>query len=176
MVSAVITRVRIAQRASPVATLDFTGEYEHRIDDRGRLAIPAAYRMLFEHSGYLLPGPDGQLELYTPEGYAQEKRTRTANNKLRAEDRRLARGFFGRVRQVDLDRQGRIVIPQPMREQRGLSGDTTIIGMGDYLEIWNSDAWRSEQSEIDDSYAQLLQDLAATLDAADANGRDEESS
>ena len=131
--------------------------------------------MLFEHGGYLLPGPDGQVELYTPDGYSQEKRTRTVGDKLKAADRRLARSFFGRVRQVDLDRQGRIVIPQPMREQRGLSGDTTIIGMGDYLEIWNSDAWRSEQSEIDESYAQLLQDLAATLDTADPNGPNKES-
>ncbi|MYJ92155.1 MAG: hypothetical protein F4038_03780, partial [Chloroflexi bacterium] len=40
-----------------MATVDFTGEYEHRLDDRGRLAIPSAYRGLFEHGGYLLPGP-----------------------------------------------------------------------------------------------------------------------
>ena len=147
-----------------MATVDFTGEYEHRLDDRGRLAIPSAYRGLFEHGGYLLPGPDGQLELYTPEAYQAEKQVRTVNDKLRPAARRLARSFFGRVRRVETDRQGRILIPPQMREERGITGDTTIVGMGEYLEIWNSDAWHSEQSEIDESYGELLQALADSLE------------
>lgn len=147
-----------------MATVDFTGEYEHRLDDRGRLAIPSAYRGLFEHGGYLLPGPDGQLELYTPEAYQAEKQVRTVNDKLRPAARRLARSFFGRVRRVETDRQGRILIPPQMREERSITGDTTIVGMGEYLEIWNSDAWHSEQSEIDESYGELLQALADSLE------------
>ena len=146
-----------------MATIEFTGAFDHRVDDRGRLAIPAAYRALFEHGGYLLPGPDGQLELYTPEGYAEEKRVRTVGDKLRPSSRRLARSFFGRVRRVDLDRQGRIVIPAPMREERNLDGATVIIGMGDYLEIWNADAWQTEQAEIDQVYAELLDGLANVM-------------
>ena len=149
-----------------MATVEFTGEYEHRLDDRGRLAIPSAYRGLFEQGGYLLPGPDGQIELYTPEGYTAEKQVRTVTDKRRPSARRLARSFFGRVRRVESDRQGRILIPVQMREERGLDGDTTIVGMGDYLEIWNSSDWHTEQAEIDGVYAELLQDLA---DAVDAN-------
>lgn len=147
-----------------MATVDFTGEYEHRLDDRGRLAIPSAYRGLFEHGGYLLPGPEGQLELYTPEAYQAEKQIRTVNDKLRPAARRLARSFFGRVRRVETDRQGRILIPPQMREERSITGDTTIVGMGEYLEIWNSEAWHSEQAEIDESYGELLQALADSLE------------
>lgn len=146
-----------------MATVDFTGEFEYRLDDRGRLAIPSAYRSLFEHGGYLLPGPDGQIELYTPEAYQAEKQIRTVGDKLRPSARRLARSFFGRVRRVETDRQGRILIPPQMREERGLNGATTIVGMGEYLEIWNTDAWYSEQAEIDESYAELLQNLADSL-------------
>ena len=138
----------------------FTGEYEHRLDDRGRLAIPSPYRGLFEHGGFLLPGPDGQIELYTPEAYAAEKQVRTVDEKLSASARRLARSFFGRVRRVETDRQGRILIPPQMRQERNLNGETVIIGMGDYLEIWNSEAWHNEQAEIDEGYAELLQQLA----------------
>ena len=156
-----------------MATFDFTGEYEHRLDDRGRLAIPSAYRGLFEQGGYLLPGPDGQIELYTPEGYQAEKQVRTVGDKLRPSARRLARSFFGRVRRVEIDRQGRILIPPPMREERGLNGATVIIGMGDYLEIWNAENWRSEADEIDEVYAALLEGLAESLDAS---SRTEESS
>lgn len=152
-----------------MATVDFTGEYEHRLDDRGRLAIPSAYRGLFEHGGYLLPGPDGQLELYTPDAYQTEKQIRTVNDKLRPAARRLARSFFGRVRRVETDRQGRILIPPQMREERSITGDTTIVGMGEYLEIWNSDAWHSEQSELDESYGELLQALADSLEPSNSN-------
>ena len=152
-----------------MATVDFTGEYEHRLDDRGRLAIPSAYRGLFEQGGYLLPGPDGQLELYTPEAYQAEKRVRTVNDRLRPSARRLARSFFGRVRRVETDRQGRILIPPQMREERSITGDTTIVGMGEYLEIWNSAAWHSEQGEIDESYGELLQALADSLEPSNHN-------
>lgn len=152
-----------------MATVDFTGEYEHRLDDRGRLAIPSAYRGLFEHGGYLLPGPDGQIELYTPDAYQTEKQIRTVNDKLRPAARRLARSFFGRVRRVETDRQGRILIPPQMREERSITGDTTIVGMGEYLEIWNSNAWHSEQSEIDESYGELLQALADSLEPSNSN-------
>ena len=147
-----------------MATVDFTGEYEHRLDDRGRLAIPAAYRPFFEHGGFLLPGPDGQIELYTPDGYQAEKQVRAVGDKRRPSARRLARSFFGRVRRVEIDRQGRILIPPAMREERALDGVTVVVGMGDYLEIWSADMWRAEQAAIDEGYADLLEDLAEVMD------------
>ncbi len=149
-----------------MATVDLIGEFEHRLDDRGRLAIPSAYRGLFEQGGVLLPGPDGQLELYTPEGYAAEKRVRTVGERRRPEERRLARSFFGRARRVELDRQGRILIPPPMREERGLSGAAVIVGMGEYLEIWNAEAWRAEEAAIEDGYTEMLEGLAESLAAS----------
>ena len=145
-------------------TVDFTGEYEHRLDDRGRLAIPSAYRGLFEQGGFLLPGPDGQIELYTPEGYHAEKEVRTVGDKRRPSARRLARSFFGRVRRVEIDRQGRILIPPQMREERNLNGATVIVGMGDYLEIWSAEIWQAERAEIDEAYVDLLRDLADVVD------------
>lgn len=147
-----------------MANVDFTGEYEHRLDDRGRLAIPAGYRVFFEHGGFLLPGPDGQLELYTPDGYNAEKQIRTVGDKRRLSARRLARSFYGRVRRVEIDRQGRILIPPPMREGRALDGLTIIVGMGDYLEIWSADAWRAEEEQIEGEYPDLLQGLADAID------------
>lgn len=155
-----------------MASVDFIGEYEHRLDDRGRLAIPAAYRGLFEFGGFLLPGPDGQLELYTPEGYRTEKQVRTVSSSRRRTARRLARSFFGRVRRVEIDRQGRILIPLQMRDERNLDGATVIVGMGEYLEIWSAETWQAEQAEIDETYSDLLQDLA---DAIDSQSQVEES-
>ncbi len=158
-----------------MANIDLTGEFDHRIDDRGRLAIPSAYRGLYELGGYLLPGPDGQIELYTLDGYAKEKQVRTVSDRLRPEARRLARSFFGRARRIELDRQGRIVIPAPLRQERGLDGPVTVVGMGDNLEIWNADAWQAEQEQIDQEYAALLEGLAE-INASEPGSNGTESS
>ncbi len=128
--------------------------------------MPPEYRPFLEHGVYLLPGPDGQLECYTPEGYDEQKRQRTSGEALSRDARRRNRSFFGRLRRLELDRQGRITIPQQMREDRGLDGAAVIVGMGEYLEIWNADAWEAEQSELDGAYAELLQGLADALESS----------
>ncbi len=150
-------------------TIDLIGEFEHRLDERGRLALPSAYRGLFEYGGYLLPGPDGQIELYTPEGYDEMKRQRTANSSLHQSSRQLRRGFFGRIHRVELDRQGRILIPAHLRSLRQLEGTVSIVGMGDYLEIWQAEAWETEQSEIDEAYARLLEELTEAMNSTAAS-------
>ena len=127
-----------------MAQIDFIGEYEHRLDDRGRLAIPSTYRPFFEMGGYLLPGPDGQIELHTPESYGEMKTQRTAGNLLAPTGRRQRRGLFGRLHRIELDRQGRILIPAPLRKSRGLESNVVISGMGEYLEIWSDSAWARE--------------------------------
>ena len=143
----------------------YSGQYEHRLDDRGRIAIPADFRASFGTDGYLMPGADGQLELHSREGYEEIKQTRTDAADQSAEGRSLRRLFFGHSFRVQADRQGRIVIPAELRELRGINGVTFIVGMGDYFEIWSEAAWRAESSQLDENYADLLEGLARIADA-----------
>ena len=151
-----------------MTSLSFAGEFEHRLDDRGRLAVPAAFRGAFEHGGYLLPGPDGQLELHTLAGYQDVARQRASSPEQSREARRRARILFGRAFPVQLDRQGRILIPPKLRELRQLDGAAVVVGMGGYLEIWNEAAWRTESDALDAEYAELLQMLSDVVQHADA--------
>ena len=149
-------------------TFEFTGEYEHQVDDRGRLAIPSAFRQFFVDGGYLLPGPDGQLELFTTEGFQAVTKQRTVSGRRDKAARRLARVVFGGAFKVQLDRGGRILIPQRFREQRGLSGRTSIVGVGKHLEIWNADQWEQELAESEATYAEILEDEFETNESMDS--------
>jgi MraZ protein len=126
------------------------GTFEHSMDDRGRVAIPAVFRRALQDGGVLRPAEDGCLELYTQEAFDAETALRLGESGTRKRgDRRRRRTFLPDSLHVDLDRQGRIVVPQEMREGAGLDGRASLIGLGDYIEIWNPERWAAERSAAD---------------------------
>ena len=137
----------------------FLGSYEHNLDARGRLAIPARYRARFERGGILLPGPDDSIELYPADEFEAVVQQRIPSGQHRAA-RDLRRALFAQAFDVQLDSQGRILVPQRMREQRGLDGPTVITGMGECLEIWNADRWSRQQEQVESIYGELLEQPA----------------
>ena len=134
----------------------FLGNYEHNLDARGRLAIPSRYRGRFDLGGILLPGPDDSIELYPAAEFETVVQQRIPAGQNRAA-RDLRRALFAQAFDVQLDSQGRILIPQRLREQRQLDGATVITGMGDCLEIWSADAWTRQQEQVEAIYDQLLE-------------------
>src|SRR3990172_3824711 len=100
----------------------FRGTFEHSLDDRGRVAVPARYREAFGEGGVLTPSPDGCLELYPAAEFENTAFALTTEGANLQRGRRLRRGVYARSWDVELDRQGRILIPPPLREAVGLSG------------------------------------------------------
>lgn len=117
--------------------MQFRGQYEHTVDDRGRLAVPARYRGQFEHGGVMTVATDGCAELYTPEGFERMSSDVAAAPRTTAEGRVSRRDFYGQAYDVELDRQGRILVPQKVRTQRELEGPVIIIGTHECFEVWN---------------------------------------
>lgn len=135
----------------------FLGNYEHNLDARGRLAIPARYRDRFEEGGgILVPGPDASLELYPADEFEAVIQQRIPAGQNRAA-RDVRRALFAQAFDVQLDSQGRIVIPQRMRERHSLEGATVITGMGECLEIWSADSWSERQEQVESTYDLLLE-------------------
>lgn len=123
------------------------GTFEHSMDDRGRVAVPALFRRELLDGGVLRPAEDGCLELYTQQGFEAETEQRLGDSGTqRRADRRRRRTFLPDAQHVDLDRQGRIVIPQEMRESAGLSGRVSLLGLGDYIELWDPQRWTDERA------------------------------
>lgn len=116
----------------------FWGEFEHTVDDRGRMAVPARYRDEFVKGGMLTMASDGCVELYTENDFDDMSKDVAAQPRTTREGRRSRRDFYGQSFPVDLDRQGRILIPAKVRQQAALDGPVVIIGTLECLEIWNS--------------------------------------
>ncbi len=138
----------------------FRGTYEHTVDDRGRVAIPARYRHEFAEGVVLTHSPEGCLEVYTPDGFDEMSNLVTAEPATHLKGRRLRRGFFARSWDAELDRQGRILIPAQLRETAQLNGAVIVNGRRECLEVWNRDRWEKELEEVQAAYAAELESLA----------------
>ncbi len=128
----------------------FLGQYTHTIDAKGRLTIPVRFRAQLAQGAYITQGFDQNLFVYTTENFqrlAQRASMLTATN---PEARAIRRVIFGGATEVTLDSTGRILIPPFLRQYAGLDGDTTIVGAGEYFEIWNAAAWSSELASVTD--------------------------
>lgn len=137
----------------------FRGTYEHTVDDRGRVAVPARYRGEFVQGVVLTLSPEGCVEAYTPEGFDEMAEIVTAKSPTRLKGRRLRRGFFARSWDAELDRQGRILIPAPLRDAAQLNGSVVINGRRECLEIWNRERWQEELEQVEAAYAAELESL-----------------
>ena len=129
----------------------FLGRYEHNIDEKGRLTIPARYRELLENGAYVTQGFDHNLIVH-PSVFFEElsqKVNRLAYNDPNA--RQLKRFMFSTAERCDIDRVGRILIPQFLREAAGLSDVVMMVGAGDYFEIWAPEHWERQNQLLQDS-------------------------
>ncbi len=125
----------------------FRGTYEHTLDDRGRVAIPARYRHEFEGKVVLTPGEDGCLEIYTEAGFLNMSDEAAARSPRTRTGRRSRRLFDAQSFDTELDRQGRVLIPARFRETVGLNGTVVIVGRRECLEIWDPRKWEHELQE-----------------------------
>ena len=135
----------------------FRGTFEHSLDQRGRLAIPARYRQAFAKGGVLTPSPDGCLELYPAAAFDETADQLTAEGANLQRGRRLRRALYARSWDVDLDKQGRILIPQSMRDAADVQDAVVVAGRGECLELWGLERWHEESSAVERDYAANLE-------------------
>ena len=117
--------------------VEFRGKYEHTIDDRGRVSIPARYRNEFAERIILTMSVDGCLEVYTEDGFNQVASHVAVEPPTTPEGRRARRAFYSESFDTELDRQGRILIPPRLRQLAAVDGTVVIAGRKECLEIWN---------------------------------------
>jgi len=126
----------------------FLGRYDYAMDDRGRVPIPPRYRDLFTHGATLAQGPDPCLRLFTAESFQQQATLYTREPALERAGRMTRHGFFANSFSVELDRQGRILIPGPLRAYAKLEGSVIVSGAGEWLELWNPEAFEAEMAAV----------------------------
>ena len=144
----------------PPPTL-FLGEFEHSIDDKSRLAVPARFRAALEEGLVITRGVDRCLVIWDTDSWrAQAERVRTLNP-WQADARRMQRHFFSGAVPAQPDKLGRVVIPQFLRAYAQLETDVVVVGLADRIEIWSKAEWERERSEAERDSAELAEQLAA---------------
>jgi MraZ protein len=139
----------------------FTGEYEHTLDDKSRVTLPARFRSALAPGVVLAKGFDRNLDVYPAEAWETVVQTRIAElDPFAAETRRLKRIVFAGASEDTPDKQGRVLVPATLVEFAGLGKDVVIAGVDDHLEIWNSDAWARQLRESEGSVHDVAERLA----------------
>ena len=130
----------------------FVGAYEHTIDAKQRLAIPADVRQQLEAAGQrvlycvLIEGPT--LAIYTEAGF-QKRADELDNSERPAEEILLyEQMFYSNAARVELDAQGRVRIPERLLQMAGLEKDAVLIGVKDHLEVHDRDSWNRRTQEL----------------------------
>ncbi len=140
----------------------FIGEYHHNIDDKGRLATPVKFRSDLAKGAVVTRGLDSSLFLLPLEewGKLAEKLSNLPLGK--SNSRAFARLMLAGAMDVNLDKQGRFVVPEYLREYAGIKKNVVIVGVSTRLELWDAEAWDQyrKQTEADASdIAEQLGDL-----------------
>jgi MraZ protein len=138
------------------------GEYEHTIDDKNRLTLPAKFRRAFEDGIVVTRGFDGCVYAWTPQGWKNYRDSTLATlHPLSQQGRRMQRHFFSGASETAPDRQGRVSIPPALLEHAKLGRDVVVAGVNDHLEIWDRAAWKRELAEVEGSAEDVAERLAA---------------
>ena len=126
----------------------FLGEYEHTIDAKGRIAVPAKFRAQMDKGAVVSKGMGTCLSVYTMQRW-DEKSAELASGKTSDELRDFERRIYPSASEVELDGQGRIVIPAKLRGYAGLGNEVTVAGVRDHFEIWDRTGWYTYQERLD---------------------------
>ena len=142
----------------------FMGECNHIIDAKGRLIIPARFRELLGEEFILTKGLDGCLSIYPMDAWEAFETKLRALPLTNKNARTFTRFFVAGATNCELDRQGRILVPQTLREFAGLEKEVVLTGNLDRIEIWSKEKW-SENCNYDDmdSIAESMQDMGIII-------------
>ncbi|MCR5255156.1 MAG: division/cell wall cluster transcriptional repressor MraZ [Acetatifactor sp.] len=142
----------------------FMSEYNHTVDAKGRLIIPAKFRESLGEEFVISKGMDGCLFVYANEDWNAFEQKLTSLPLINKEARQFARFFLAGAASVELDKQGRILIPQGLRDFAGLEKDVVLVGVGSRIEIWSKEKWdEASGSEDLDDIANAMGALGLTI-------------
>ena len=138
----------------------FMSQYNHTMDAKGRLSIPSKFREQLGDEFVITKGMDGCLFVFDNKNWAEFEEKLSALPMGKLETRQYTRFFLAGATQVEVDKQGRILIPASLREYAELEGDAHIIGMDTNLEIWNTELWAEENAKYSpESVAEIVEGL-----------------
>jgi MraZ protein len=137
----------------------FLGEFEYRIDEKGRVPIPPKFRGQLKEGVVLTPGVERCIVVYPPSEWKKLAATLTTGSVTRSKLRRLNRAIFATAFTLSIDGQGRIALPAPLREYAGIEDEAVVAGANTYLELWDKEQWEAEKAVSQEQAWQIIESL-----------------
>lgn len=138
----------------------FMGEYLHTIDSKGRLIFPAKFRDELGEVFVATKGLDNCLFVYTCSEWAILEEKLKKLPLAKPEARAFLRFFFSGAAELECDKQGRVLLPQNLREHAQLDKEVVVIGVSTRIEVWNKAAWDEYNQQISPTVAEIAENLA----------------
>lgn len=136
----------------------FVGTFEHSLDDKGRVVLPSTFRSHLASRGYLTK-LDGCLGLWTAEEFAEVTARLTEKVREGLASQGARRAFSSDAHEVRPDSQGRITIPQRLRDYAHLEREVVVVGALERVEIWDAERWQAVSTSADESLTEAVRAL-----------------
>ncbi len=125
------------------------GEYTHTLDGKNRMSLPVKFRKEIGRSVVIAPGLDNCLSLFTTKEWQKISSKLSDSSMLTSDNRSFSRFMFGQAVDVSVDSQGRILIPENLKNRSKLSSKVVVIGVQNRVEIWNEKAWNAYKKIVE---------------------------
>ena len=139
----------------------FIGEYHHSIDAKGRLAVPAKFRLALEHGAVVTRGLDTCLFLYAMEEWVKLAEKLAQLPISQANTRAFSRLMLAGAMDVQLDKQGRIILPDYLRVYAGMKKEVVVTGLYNRLELWDEDVWKEYKTRTEQESSEIAERMGS---------------
>lgn len=137
----------------------FMGEYEHNIDDKGRMIIPSRFRKELGSPFIITRGLDGCLFIYPSSEWERLEHKLKSLPFTKKDARAFTRFFFSGASECELDKQGRVRIPMTLREYAKLEKECVIIGVSTRVEVWSKSSWHAYFRESEQTFSDIAENI-----------------
>lgn len=137
----------------------FIGEYHHTLDDKGRMAVPIKFRAALADGAVVTRGLDRSLFLYPKSEWLKLAEKLAALPMSQADTRAFSRLMLAGAMEVEIDKTGRVNVPEYLREYAGLAKDVVVAGLYNRLEIWDESTWKAYAAKTENESNDIAERL-----------------
>ena len=152
-----------AQWGINLSSAMFLGEYEYRIDPKGRVAVPPRFREEFSTGIIVTRGYDRCVVAYTPSEWNKLSGRYASLPTTSSSSRLVNRLIFSSAFNLNLDRLGRLILPSSLKEYAQIQEDVVVAGVGNYLEIWSKEGWEKGRAVMEEKASEIAEGLSQEL-------------
>lgn len=141
----------------------FIGEYRHNLDNKGRIIIPAKFREQLTNNIILTRGLDGCITVYTQQQWQRIYEELQKLPTTKKESRMYIHMLTSKAAEVEIDKQGRVLIPSSLIEEADIEKASVIVGAADHFEIWSEERWDNYYAQASESFEEIAEKLTDFL-------------